>query len=147
MFPAGLVSTLSKILLHSSSAQHTNLLLSVNNITPVQLNANPSMQYYQLTNLANYKVPLRMYTVNWCFVWLQLTSRVGIPLLKIVFGDSEQLSAMTLPLLVYHPTQILLGSALVPFLHTWVKDGQPNSGSTAGETTVARTSTPIQEDA
>lgn len=50
---------------------------------------------------------------------------------------------MTLPLLVYHPTQILLGSALVPILHSWVK-GPPE---TSLPTATSRTSTPVAEDA
>ena len=52
---------------------------------------------------------------------------VGIPILKIVFGDSPNLSAFTLPLLVYHPTQILLGGFLVPFLQDWIKRGEETS--------------------
>ena len=52
---------------------------------------------------------------------------LGIPILKIVFTESPNLSAYSLPLLIYHPTQILLGSFLVPFLQTWVKEEPPMS--------------------
>ena len=44
----------------------------------------------------------------------------GIPMLKIVFAGDPGLSLMSIPLLVYHPTQILLGAVLVPFLQSWV---------------------------
>lgn len=50
---------------------------------------------------------------------------LGIPILKIIFGNSPQLSSLSLPLLVYHPTQIILGSVLVPWLQDWVK-GSPS---------------------
>ena len=60
---------------------------------------------------------------------------VGIPILKIVFGDSPNLSAFTLPLLVYHPTQILLGGCLVPFLQDWIKKGGEETSRTPTPTT------------
>lgn len=63
--------------------------------------------------------PSHMVTTIERFHWADLIP-AGVPILKIVFADSDHLSLMTLPLLVYHPTQILLGSALVPFLHSWV---------------------------
>lgn len=44
-------------------------------------------------------------------------------MLKIIFGQMENISSLSLPLLVYHPTQILLGSALVPWLQSWIKNG------------------------
>ena len=42
--------------------------------------------------------------------------------MKIIFGNSPNLSSISLPLLVYHPTQIILGSVLVPWLQEWVKN-------------------------
>ena len=51
-------------------------------------------------------------------------------MLKIIFGQMENISSLTLPLLVYHPTQILLGSALVPWLQNWVKN---SPGATTGK--------------
>lgn len=74
-------------------------------------------------------------------IYGSLFSLTGIPILKIVFGSSEHLSSMTLPLLVYHPTQILLGSALVPFLHSWVHQLPPGLPLVS-----SRTSTPVVED-
>ena len=67
----------------------------------------------------------------------------GIPMLKIIFSHSENLSLISLPLLVYHPTQILLGSALVPFLQTWVH-GQIPAGQLPA--TPPRTATPLKEE-
>lgn len=41
-------------------------------------------------------------------------------MVKIVFAANPNLSTLTVPLLVYHPTQILLGGFLVPFLQSWI---------------------------
>lgn len=68
---------------------------------------------------------------------------IGIPILKIVFSHSPNLSSMTLPLLVYHPTQILLGSALVPFLQAWVKKSNPAGQLPA---TPPRSASPLKEE-
>lgn len=68
---------------------------------------------------------------------------IGIPILKIVFSHSPNLSSMTLPLLVYHPTQILLGSALVPFLQAWVKKLNPVGQLPA---TPPRSASPLKEE-
>ena len=64
-------------------------------------------------------------------------------MLKIIFSHSENLSLISLPLLVYHPTQILLGSALVPFLQGWVH-GQIPAGQLPA--TPPRTATPLKEE-
>ena len=41
-------------------------------------------------------------------------------MLKIVFATNPELSTLAVPLLIYHPTQILLGGFLVPFLQSWI---------------------------
>ena len=72
----------------------------------------------------------------------------GIPILKIIFNNSPQLSSISLPLLVYHPTQILLGSTLVPWLQQWVSGngGQSILPSTVSATS-SRTNSPNSDDA
>ena len=50
----------------------------------------------------------------------------GIPMMKIVFAGEPGLSILSIPLLIYHPTQILLGAGLVPLLQKWVY--QPTEG-------------------
>eukprot|EP00053_Salpingoeca_punica_P012587 m.112787 g.112787 ORF g.112787 m.112787 type:complete len:411 (+) comp15987_c2_seq2:3376-4608(+) len=45
---------------------------------------------------------------------------LGIPMLKIVFAGQASMSLVSIPLLVYHPVQILLGSMLVPLARRWV---------------------------
>ncbi|MEQ2209675.1 hypothetical protein XENOCAPTIV_002335 [Xenoophorus captivus] len=48
----------------------------------------------------------------------------GIPMLKIVFEGYEHLSLISVPLLIYHPAQILLGSILVPTIRSWMASRQ-----------------------
>ena len=45
----------------------------------------------------------------------------GIPMLSIMYEDDPNLPLICLPLLVYHPTQILLGGLLVPYLRRYLK--------------------------
>ncbi|XP_055465039.1 sodium/bile acid cotransporter 7 isoform X2 [Psammomys obesus] len=49
---------------------------------------------------------------------------LGIPMLKIVFAGHEHLSLISVPLLIYHPAQILLGSVLVPTIKSWMVSRQ-----------------------
>lgn len=43
----------------------------------------------------------------------------GIPILRIMFHGYSHLSQISLPLLVYHPTQIILGGLLVSYMKEW----------------------------
>ncbi|OWF55572.1 Sodium/bile acid cotransporter 7 [Mizuhopecten yessoensis] len=45
---------------------------------------------------------------------------LGIPIIKIIFSGDPSMSVIAIPLLVYHPSQILLGSLIVPFLRGWL---------------------------
>uniref|UniRef100_A0A8P0PR00 Solute carrier family 10 member 7 n=1 Tax=Canis lupus familiaris TaxID=9615 RepID=A0A8P0PR00_CANLF len=49
---------------------------------------------------------------------------IRIPMLKIVFAGHEHLSLISVPLLIYHPVQILLGSVLVPTIKSWMVSRQ-----------------------
>ncbi|XP_065845660.1 sodium/bile acid cotransporter 7-B-like [Oscarella lobularis] len=49
---------------------------------------------------------------------------LGIPMLKIIYSGYEHLSLISIPLLVYHPVQILLGSLLVPVVQSWMRQGR-----------------------
>ncbi|XP_041358515.1 sodium/bile acid cotransporter 7-A-like isoform X2 [Gigantopelta aegis] len=76
---------------------------------------------------------LVFYTSTWSILKLQPSDCVallfccthksltlGIPIIKIIFGGYDGLSVITIPLLVYHPTQILLGGLLVPTIRSWL---------------------------
>jgi len=47
---------------------------------------------------------------------------LGIPMIKIIYLGSEYLSYLSIPLLIYHPTQMLIGGLLVPFLQRWMNE-------------------------
>ncbi|XP_072314750.1 sodium/bile acid cotransporter 7 [Eucyclogobius newberryi] len=66
--------------------------------------------------------PADTVAIVFCSTHKSLT--LGIPMLKIVFAGFEHLSLISVPLLIYHPAQILLGSVLVPSLRVWMTSRQ-----------------------
>ncbi|XP_059891742.1 sodium/bile acid cotransporter 7 isoform X2 [Gadus macrocephalus] len=66
--------------------------------------------------------PADTVAILFCSTHKSLT--LGIPMLKIVFSGYQQLSLMSVPLLIYHPAQILLGSLLVPSFKAWMTSRQ-----------------------
>ncbi|TRY98617.1 hypothetical protein DNTS_005291 [Danionella cerebrum] len=56
--------------------------------------------------------------IMFCATHKSLT--LGIPMLKIVFEGYEHLSLISVPLLIYHPAQILLGSITLPSIRAWM---------------------------
>ena len=49
------------------------------------------------------------------------TVAVGIPLISSIYADSPLLGLYVLPLLIWYPTQLVLGTALVPYMSRYVK--------------------------
>ena len=47
---------------------------------------------------------------------------LGMPILKIIYAGDVALTFISIPLLIYHPTQILLGGFLVPVIKKWLVD-------------------------
>ncbi|XP_006209990.1 sodium/bile acid cotransporter 7 isoform X1 [Vicugna pacos] len=66
--------------------------------------------------------PADTVAIIFCSTHKSLT--LGIPMLKIVFAGHEHLSLIAVPLLIYHPVQILLGSVLVPTIKSWMVSRQ-----------------------
>uniref|UniRef100_A0A8C3Q5D9 Solute carrier family 10 member 7 n=1 Tax=Geospiza parvula TaxID=87175 RepID=A0A8C3Q5D9_GEOPR len=66
--------------------------------------------------------PADTVAIVFCSTHKSLT--LGIPMLKIVFAGYEYLSLISVPLLIYHPAQILLGSLLVPTIKSWMVSRQ-----------------------
>lgn len=48
---------------------------------------------------------------------------LGVPVLKIVFASSPILPLLSLPLLMYHPIQIVVGGLAAPSIRNWVQAG------------------------
>uniref|UniRef100_A0A8D3AZ52 Sodium/bile acid cotransporter n=1 Tax=Scophthalmus maximus TaxID=52904 RepID=A0A8D3AZ52_SCOMX len=66
--------------------------------------------------------PADTVAIVFCSTHKSLT--LGVPMLKIVFEGYEHLSLISVPLLIYHPAQILLGSVLVPSIRSWMTSRQ-----------------------
>ncbi|XP_019763786.2 sodium/bile acid cotransporter 7-B [Dendroctonus ponderosae] len=62
--------------------------------------------------------PAEVIAIVFCSTHKSLT--LGIPILRIMFHGYSHLSQISLPLLVYHPTQIILGGLLAPQLKDWL---------------------------
>ncbi|KAM7332867.1 hypothetical protein ACRRTK_009575 [Alexandromys fortis] len=75
--------------------------------------------------------PADTVAIIFCSTHKSLT--LGIPMLKIVFAGHEHLSLISVPLLIYHPAQILLGSVLVPTIKSWMVSRQKGRGQAAME--------------
>ncbi|KAJ8262159.1 hypothetical protein GJAV_G00163160 [Gymnothorax javanicus] len=69
--------------------------------------------------------PADTVAVMFCSTHKSLT--LGIPMLKIVFAGYKHLSLISVPLLIYHPAQILLGSILLPTIKSWMVTRQRSS--------------------
>lgn len=74
------------------------------------------------TRWASGFTPADTVAIIFCSTHKSLT--LGIPMLKIVFAGYEHLSLISVPLLIYHPAQILLGSVLVPSIRDWMTSRQ-----------------------
>ncbi|GAB5357477.1 hypothetical protein AAMO2058_000378200 [Amorphochlora amoebiformis] len=80
-----------------------------------------------------------MVAIMFCSTHKSLT--LGMPLLKILFGDSSEISiaVISIPLLIYHPLQILLGSCLVAPLQRWM-NSESSSTSNGSKSSLSRAS-------
>ena len=56
------------------------------------------------------------------FVSSQKTLAMGLPLIKTVFAGSPDLASFCAPIMLLHPTQLLLGSLLVPHWQRWLSE-------------------------
>ncbi|XP_014666476.1 PREDICTED: sodium/bile acid cotransporter 7-like isoform X2 [Priapulus caudatus] len=74
--------------------------------------------------------PADIVAAMFCATHKSLT--LGIPMLKIIYHGDPHLSLISLPLLIYHPTQILLGSSLVPSIRKWMLRAQHRKSTLSG---------------
>nr|XP_022909609.1 sodium/bile acid cotransporter 7-like [Onthophagus taurus] len=71
------------------------------------------------TRFNKYFTPSDVVAVTFCSTHKSLT--LGIPILRVMFHGYSHLSLISLPLLVYHPTQIILGGLAVTQMKDWVQ--------------------------
>lgn len=81
--------------------------------------------------------------IMFCSTHKSLT--LGIPMLKIVFAGYEHLSLISIPLLIYHPTQILLGGVLINIIKDWMEKAQKARGIKPRSKSVEETDTKEEE--
>ncbi|XP_024833200.1 sodium/bile acid cotransporter 7 isoform X4 [Bos indicus] len=98
-----------------------SLLLVLFIICSIQLSFMLLTFIYSTRNNSGF-TPADTVAVMFCSTHKSLT--LGIPMLKIVFAGHEYLSLISVPLLIYHPVQILLGSVLVPTIKSWMVSRQ-----------------------
>ncbi|KAG2427660.1 hypothetical protein HXX76_012309 [Chlamydomonas incerta] len=55
------------------------------------------------------------------------TLALGMPLITVLFGSSGNAGILSLPLLIYHATQCLLGSLMIKYLKAWVNGPRPGA--------------------
>lgn len=54
------------------------------------------------------------------------TVAMGVPLITIVFAGTPDVGVVSLPLLMYHPIQMIVGTLLVPVIEKWVNSSGTN---------------------
>jgi sodium/bile acid cotransporter 7 len=55
------------------------------------------------------------------FACTHKTVAVGVPLISSIYSDSPTLGLYVLPLLIWYPTQLVLGTALAPYLAKYIE--------------------------
>eukprot|EP00469_Lotharella_globosa_P012194 CAMPEP_0167788660 /NCGR_PEP_ID=MMETSP0111_2-20121227/10172_1 /TAXON_ID=91324 /ORGANISM="Lotharella globosa, Strain CCCM811" /LENGTH=410 /DNA_ID=CAMNT_0007680579 /DNA_START=120 /DNA_END=1352 /DNA_ORIENTATION=+ len=65
------------------------------------------------------------------FCSTQKTVALGIPLISAMYEDSDSIGILSVPLLIYHPMQLVIGSLLVGKLSQWATEDTENE--TPGE--------------
>uniref|UniRef100_A0A8C2HMJ0 Sodium/bile acid cotransporter n=1 Tax=Cyprinus carpio TaxID=7962 RepID=A0A8C2HMJ0_CYPCA len=100
---------------------HLSLLIVVVIIFSIQLSF-MALIFFLSTRKSSGFTAADSVAIMFCATHKSLT--LGIPMLKIVFEGYEHLSLISVPLLIYHPAQILLGSILLPSIKTWMSGRQ-----------------------
>jgi solute carrier family 10 (sodium/bile acid cotransporter), member 7 len=61
------------------------------------------------------------------------TVAMGVPLINAIYEDDANIGLITLPLLIWHTMQLILGSFLAPRLARWVEQEEERLGLTNDE--------------
>jgi solute carrier family 10 (sodium/bile acid cotransporter), member 7 len=57
------------------------------------------------------------------------TVSVGVPLINAMYEGNENVGLYTLPLLIWHPMQLVVGSIMVPYVLRWVQSESERLGT------------------
>ena len=77
-----------------------------------------SLIFFTTTRFKLGYTPGDVVALMFCATHKSLT--LGMPMLKIIYAGDEFLPLISIPLLLYHPTQILLGGFLVQIVKDWL---------------------------
>ena len=83
--------------------------------------------WYLLRLLFNKEVRLRVTGLYTC---THKTVAMGIPLINAIYEGNPALGMYTLPLLIWHPMQLVIGTFLSPRLEAWVDSCDEDGGNT-----------------
>jgi solute carrier family 10 (sodium/bile acid cotransporter), member 7 len=76
-----------------------------------------ALAWFSLKQLFKNEPKLRVMGLFGC---TQKTVALGIPLIVAIFGKSDNVGMYTLPILIWHPMQLVVGSTLAPRLQRFV---------------------------
>jgi sodium/bile acid cotransporter 7 len=86
-----------------------------------------ALAWYLLKLLFTNEPKLRVMGLFGC---TQKTIALGIPLILAIFGDSDNLGMYSLPILIWHPMQLVFGAMLVPKLQKFITSETQRLGLT-----------------
>lgn len=66
------------------------------------------------------------------FCCTEKTVAMGIPLLTAVYEDNENLGIYSVPLLIYHPMQLVIGSLLIQRIYAFATSDRPSGSGLDG---------------
>jgi sodium/bile acid cotransporter 7 len=74
------------------------------------------------------------------------TVAMGVPLINAIYDGNPNIGVYTLPLLIWHPMQLVIGSALAPRLEKWVTEEKESLGITDEDQQEAPVGASTEED-
>lgn len=96
------------------------LLIATNYIALLSLS-------FLLFNLSCLAIPVKSRPPAW-FCSTQKTIAMGLPLIHVMFGgNSSEIGVITIPLLIVHPTQLIVGTFLIGWIKKWMDKQTINS--------------------
>ncbi|KAL1139615.1 hypothetical protein AAG570_006597 [Ranatra chinensis] len=101
---------------HDIPMNATDVLISVVLVVVIQI----GLLYisFHISLYLKWYSPGDVVAITFCSTHKSLT--LGVPILRILFSGYAHFSQITLPLLIYHPTQIILGGLMVPPFKKWM---------------------------
>lgn len=100
--------------MHDAAMNASDILITVMLVLLLQI----FLLYISFQSAVQIYNPTDVVAITFCSTHKSLT--LGVSILRILFSGYAHYSQILLPLLVYHPTQIILGGMLVPSMKKWL---------------------------